>query len=74
MKVFEELCNQRATASESKPLGSEGREDAKLLKIIGGSVCESNAPLTSKTPIAGFEDREDHRTPFASVLMLPVIF
>ena len=32
----------------------------------GGSVCESNAPLTSETPIAGFEDREDHRTPFAS--------
>ena len=23
---------------------------------IGGSVCESNAPLTSKMPIAGFED------------------
>ena len=33
---------------------------------IGGSVCESNAPLTSKMPIAGFEDRESHRTPFAS--------
>jgi len=28
----------------------------KLLKTIGGSVCESNAPLTSKMPIAGFED------------------
>src|ERR1035437_6054325 len=38
----------------------------KLLKTIGGSVCESNAPLTSKMPIAGFEDRESHRTPFAS--------
>ena len=35
-------------------------------KEIGGSVCESNAPLTSKMPIAGFEDRESHRTPFAS--------
>ena len=34
--------------------------------VNGGSVCESNAPLTSKTPIAGFEDRESHRTPFAS--------
>ena len=33
---------------------------------IGGSVCESNAPSTSKMPIAGFEDRESHRTPFAS--------
>jgi hypothetical protein len=29
-------------------------------------VCESNAPLTSEMPIAGFEDRESHRTPFAS--------
>jgi hypothetical protein len=29
-------------------------------------VCESNAPSTSKMPIAGFEDRESHRTPFAS--------
>src|SRR5664279_2452649 len=38
----------------------------KLLKTIGGSVCESNAPLTSKMPIASFEDRESHRTPFAS--------
>jgi hypothetical protein len=37
-------------------------------------VCESNAPLTSKTPIAGFEDRESHRTPFASVLGLPFLY
>jgi hypothetical protein len=36
---------------------------------IGGSVCESNAPSTSETPIAGFEDREDHRTPFASAVV-----
>jgi hypothetical protein len=34
-------------------------------------VCESNAPLTSKTPIAGFEDRESHRTPFASAMWQP---
>src|SRR5664279_1744878 len=27
----------------------------KLLKTNGGSVCESNAPLTSKMPIASFE-------------------
>ena len=40
----------------------------KSLKVNGGSVCESNAPLTSKMPIAGFEDREGHRTPFASAL------
>ena len=32
-------------------------------------MCESNAPLTSKTPIAGFEDRESHRTPFASAVV-----
>src|SRR5580658_9579770 len=35
---------------------------------FGGSVCESNAPLTPKMPIAGFEDRESHRTPFASAM------
>ena len=39
---------------------------SKPLRKYGGSVCESNAPLTSKMPIAGFEDRESHRTPFAS--------
>ena len=29
-------------------------------------MCESNAPSPSKMTIAGFEDREDHRTPCAS--------
>jgi len=31
-------------------------------------VCESNAPATGNLPPAGFEDREDHRTPCASVV------
>src|ERR1700675_5183898 len=41
----------------------------KLLKI-GGSVCESNTPATSKMPPAGFEDRDDHRTACAYVIRL----
>jgi hypothetical protein len=41
-----------------------------LLEANGGSVCESNAPTTSEMPPAGFEDREDHRTPCASVIFL----
>jgi hypothetical protein len=50
-------------------LSSNKKLVCKSLKINGGSVCESNAPLTSKTPIAGFEDRESHRTPFASAVV-----
>jgi hypothetical protein len=42
-------------------------ESAREL-YFGGSVCESNAPATSKMPPAGFEDREDHRTLCASGL------
>ncbi len=34
--------------------------------FLGGSVCESNAPVTGLPPLAGFEDREDHRTLCAS--------
>jgi hypothetical protein len=36
--------------------------------LLGGSVCESNAPATGNLPPAGFEDREDHRTLCASGL------
>src|SRR5215831_5783427 len=53
-----------------EPLARRSCEMAcKYAKTNGGSVCESNAPLTSEMPIAGFEDRESHRTPFASASM-----
>jgi len=32
----------------------------------GGSVLESNSPEIAELPLAGFEDRKGHRTPFAS--------
>src|SRR5256885_16935946 len=37
------------------------------MKNFGGSVSESNRPVTSKMPLAGFEDQKDHRLPCASV-------
>src|SRR5947207_9868144 len=37
------------------------------MKNFGGSVSESNRPVTSKMPLAGFEDQKDHRIPCASV-------
>src|SRR5580704_6964939 len=55
--------------ARSRGPSSNAKMICKSLKINGGSVCESNAPLTSKTPIAGFEDRESHRTPFASAVV-----
>ena len=36
-------------------------------KQIGGSEWESNPPRTTESPYTGFEDRESHRTPCASV-------
>jgi len=49
--------------------GSATTQDSrKSLKTIGGSVCESNTPATSKMPPAGFEDRDDHRTACASIV------
>src|ERR1700720_102725 len=36
----------------------------------GGSEWESNPPATGNLPPAGFEDREDHRTPCASISIL----
>ena len=39
----------------------------RKLKLIGGSVCGSNAPVTSKMPPTGFEDRGHHRMTNASV-------
>ena len=67
MKAFEDFmqptCN-RAGAENVAVM----RDSAYVNEKFGGSVCESNAPLTSKMPIAGFEDRESHRTPFASAI------
>ncbi|MFZ0311617.1 MAG: hypothetical protein WAL85_02810 [Candidatus Korobacteraceae bacterium] len=56
MKAFEDFmqptCN-RAGAENVAVM----RDSAYVNEKFGGSVCESNAPLTSKMPIAGFEDR-----------------
>ena len=50
------------------PTPPEGSSECMPGRVIdsGGSVCESNAPTTPEVPPAGFEDREDHRTPCAS--------
>ena len=44
-------------------------QDANLLKG-GGSEWESNPPSPSVITISGFEDRESHRTPCASLVEL----
>ena len=43
------------------------------LKRNGGSVCESNAPVTSKMPPTGFEDRGHHQMTNASVALLSML-
>ena len=44
-------------------------QQGKLAKLFsfGGSEWESNPPRTTKSPYAGFEDRDDHRTACASM-------
>jgi len=66
MKAFEDLCNQHTTGAEEAK-SAVMRGNLQVAKNIGGSVCESNAPATGFLPPAGFEDREDHRTPCASL-------
>jgi hypothetical protein len=61
------LCRRRHVDSEGGQVRFPSDFVACKLLKIGGSVCESNTPATSKMPPAGFEDRDDHRTACASV-------
>src|ERR1700722_17368506 len=42
--------------------------ERRVRRKLGGSEWESNPPATGNLPPAGFEDREDHRNPCASLL------
>jgi hypothetical protein len=47
-----------------------GADDHSSAATIGGSAWESNPPFPREREAADFEDREGHRAPFASVVMV----
>src|SRR5258708_9103190 len=61
------LTERRDTQPPWKETG--GGRTRKPLDTNGGSEWGSNPPATGNLPPAGFEDRDDHRTAYASMPM-----